>query len=47
MVGVAAVRTASEEKGNLVWHIVCRNVEVRMCIYASEENEKKETSVGI
>jgi len=42
MVGVAAVRTDSEEKRSLVWHIVCRNVEVRMSIYASE---KKDTSV--
>ena len=30
-VGVAAVRTASEER-NLVWHIVRRNVEV-VCVY--------------
>ena len=33
MVGLAAVRTASEEKRKLVWHIVCLNIEVRMCIH--------------
>ena len=30
MVGVVAVRTASEGKWNLAWHIVFRNVEVRV-----------------
>ena len=30
-------------RGDPVWHIVCRNVEVHMCIYASEE---KETSLA-
>ena len=37
MVGVAVVRITSEEKLNLVWHIVCQDVEVRQCIYHSEE----------